>query len=76
MKQFLDVDKKNMLIVTVIGKRKREFWLVLLGRYTPMTEKKKIIDVLSSELVKKINYYNLLSERILCYLILWSCYAE
>ena len=25
LKQFLDADKKNMLIVTVIGKRKREF---------------------------------------------------
>ena len=41
-----------MLIVTVIGKRKREVGLVLLGRYAAMT-KKKIIDVLSSELVKK-----------------------
>ena len=42
-----------MLIVTVIGKRKREVGLVIPGRYTAMTEKKEIIDVLSSEFVKK-----------------------
>ena len=53
LKQFLDADKKNMLIVTVIGKRKREVGLVIPGRYTAMTENKEIIDVLSSEVVKK-----------------------
>ena len=42
-----------MLIVTVIGKRKREVRLVVPGRYTAMTERKEIIDVLSRELVKK-----------------------
>ena len=42
-----------MLIVTVIGKRKREVGLVVPGRYTAMTERKEIIDVLSHELVKK-----------------------
>ena len=42
-----------MLIVTIIGKRKREVGLVIPGRHTAMTEKKEIIDVLSSELVKK-----------------------
>ena len=57
LKQFLDVDKKNMLIVTVIGKRKREVGLVVPGRYTAMTERKEIIDVLSHELVKKKEKY-------------------
>ena len=57
MKQFLDADKKNMLIVTVIGKRKREVRLVVPGRYTAMTERKEIIDVLSRELVKKKEKY-------------------
>ena len=57
LKQFLDADKKNMLIVTVIGKRKREVGLVIPGRYTAMTENKEIIDVLSSELVKKKEKY-------------------
>ena len=46
-----------MLIVTVIGKRKREVGLVIPGRYTAMTENKEIIDVLSSELVKKKEKY-------------------
>ena len=53
LKQFLDADKKNMLIVTVTGKRKREVGLVVPGRYTAITERKEIIDVLSHELVKK-----------------------
>ena len=57
LKQFLDADKKNMLIVTVIGKRKREVGLVVPGRYTAMTERKEIIDVLSRELVKKKEKY-------------------
>ena len=41
LKQFLDADKKNMLTVTVIGKKKREVGLVIPGRCTAMTEKKK-----------------------------------
>ena len=59
LKQFLDVDKKNMLIVTVIGKRKREVGLVVPGRYTAMTEGKEIIDVLNRELVKKKEKYKI-----------------
>ena len=41
-KQFLEADKKNLLIVTVIGKRKVEVGLVIPGRYTAMTEKKRL----------------------------------
>ena len=42
LKQFIDANKKNMLIVTVIGKRKREFGLVIPGTYTAMTAKTKM----------------------------------
>ena len=41
LKQFLDAGKKNMLRVTVFGKWKRELGLVIPGRYTAMTEKKR-----------------------------------
>ena len=55
-----------MLIVTLIGKRKREVGLVIPSRYTAMTGKKEIIDVLSSELVKekeKYKYFELKYEE-------------
>ena len=51
LKHFFDAEKKNMLIVTVIAKRKREVGFVIPDQH--QQKKKEIIDVLSSEFVKK-----------------------
>ena len=56
-KQFFNADKDNLLIATVVGKRKREVGLVIPSKYTAMTTKKEIIDVLNEELGKKKEKY-------------------
>ena len=53
MKQFLDADKNNPLMATVVGKRKREVGLVIPAKYSAMTANQEIITVLNNELLKR-----------------------
>ena len=53
MKQFLDADKNNPVMATVVGKRKREVGLVIPAKYSAMTANQEIITVLNNELLKR-----------------------
>ena len=57
MKQFLDADKNNPVMATVVGKRKREVGLVIPAKYSTMTANQEIITVLNNELLKRKEKY-------------------
>ena len=57
MKQFLDADKNNPVMATVVGKRKREVGLVIPAKYSAMTANQEIITVLNNELLKRKENY-------------------
>ena len=56
-KQFINADKSNLVIATVIGKRKREVGLVIPAKYTAMTTKKEIVTVFNNELLRRKEKY-------------------
>ena len=52
MRQFLDEEKNNLLMATVVEKRKREVGLVIPIKYSAITTNQEIITVLNNELLK------------------------
>ena len=57
MKQFLDADKSNPLMATLVGKRKREVGLVIPAKCSAMTVNQEIITILNNELLKRKEKY-------------------
>ena len=49
---FVAASKTNLLTVKVCGKRKRDVGLVVPGCYRAMTNRKKVADILSTEINK------------------------
>ena len=47
MKHFLDADKNNLLMTTVVGKKKREVGLVIPAKYSAITSNQEINTVLN-----------------------------
>ena len=66
MKQFIDADKNNLLMATVVGKRKREVGLVIPGKYSAMTTNQEIITVLNNELLKRKEKYKHFEMKFEC----------
>jgi len=54
---FLASNESNSLTVQVCGKRKREVGLVILGCYNARTSRKKMADILSTEIKKIKEHY-------------------
>ena len=57
MKQFLDVNKKNLPMANVVGKRKAEVGLVTASKYSAMVINQNITGVLNNEILKRKEKY-------------------
>ena len=55
---FLNADNSNKMVIAVTGKRKREIGLVVPGKFTCLTKKFRLADILHDELAKKKNKYS------------------
>ena len=57
MKHFLDADKNNLLMTTVVGKKKREVGLVIPAKYSAITSNQEINTVFNNELLERKENY-------------------
>ena len=57
MRQFLDADKNNLLMATIVGKRKRELGLVITAKYSTRTTNQEIITIINKEHLKRKEKY-------------------
>ena len=55
---FLNANNSNKMVTAVTGKRKREIGLALQGKFTCLTIKFCLADILHNELAKKKNKYS------------------
>ena len=55
---FLNADNSNKMATAVTGKRKRKIGLVVPGKFTCLTKKSRLADILHDELAKKKNKYS------------------
>ena len=55
---FLNADNSNKMVTAVTGKRKHEIGLVAPGKFTCLTKKFHLAEILHDELAKKKNKYS------------------